>query len=347
MENITVAVTGLNAIDSPGPGIPVIRCLKESDYFNVRIIGLSYENLEPGIYMKNLVDKAYSIPYPSAGTDKLIERLLYIHKKENINVIIPNFDAELFSFIKIKNFLKELNIATFLPNLEQFEERHKYNLYEFSKKYNINIPYTKIINTPNDIPNETNNEFKYPIVIKGKYYDAKIAKNKNQAYSYFNEIAAKWGLPIILQEFLSGTELNVAGLADGKGHRIAAVAMRKQYVTDKGKAWAGITIEDENLLSLTDKFINSTKWQGPFELEIIKTKENKYYLIEINPRIPAWIYLTKAAGQNIPEALVKLSLEKNIKKFENYTVGKMFIRYSYDMIIDLSDFEKISTLGEL
>jgi len=347
MENITVAVTGLNAIDSPGPGIPVIRCLKESEQFNVRTIGLSYENLEPGIYMRDLVDKAYSIPYPSAGSDKLIERLLYIHKKENIDVIIPNFDAELFSFIKIKKFLKELNIGTLLPNLEQFEARHKYNLYEFGKKYNINIPYSKIINTPDEIPKENNSEVNYPIVVKGKYYDAKIARTKEQAYSYFNEIAAKWGLPIIIQEFLSGTELNVAGLGDGKGNRIAAVAMRKQYVTDKGKAWAGITIEDENLLSLTENFINSTKWEGPFELEIIKTKENKYYLIEINPRIPAWIYLAKSAGQNIPEIIVKLALGKDVKKIDNYEVGKMFIRYSYDMIVDLSDFEKISTLGEL
>ena len=30
-RKITVAVTGLNNIDSPGPGIPVIRGLKESE----------------------------------------------------------------------------------------------------------------------------------------------------------------------------------------------------------------------------------------------------------------------------------------------------------------------------
>ena len=39
--DITVAVTGLNNIDSPGPGIPVIRALKESERYNVRILGLS------------------------------------------------------------------------------------------------------------------------------------------------------------------------------------------------------------------------------------------------------------------------------------------------------------------
>ena len=39
-----IAVTGLNAIDSPGPGIAVIRMLREAKRFKVRIIGLSYES---------------------------------------------------------------------------------------------------------------------------------------------------------------------------------------------------------------------------------------------------------------------------------------------------------------
>jgi carbamoyl-phosphate synthase large subunit len=36
-----------------------------------------------------------------------------------------------------------------------------------------------------------------------------------------------------------------------------------------------------------------------------------------------------------------------IEPFTSYEVGKMFIRYAWDMIVDLSEFEKISTLGEL
>ncbi len=50
-QKITVAVTGLNNTDNPGPGIPVIRGILESDFFDARIIGLAYENLEPGIYI--------------------------------------------------------------------------------------------------------------------------------------------------------------------------------------------------------------------------------------------------------------------------------------------------------
>src|ERR1044072_6710467 len=137
-KKINVVVTGLNAIDSPGTGIPVIRALRDSKYYDARIIGLSYETLEPGIYMHDLVDKVYQVPLPSAGMEALVNRLEYINEIEKIDVLIPNFDAELFNFIKLADYLRsDLNIHTFLPTLEQFEARHKVNLSGYGEEHGI------------------------------------------------------------------------------------------------------------------------------------------------------------------------------------------------------------------
>jgi carbamoyl-phosphate synthase large subunit len=345
-RTINIAVTGLNAIDSPGPGVSVIRALREAASFDVRIIGLSYESLEPGIYMHDLVDKTYSIPYPSAGIDTLLARIEYIHEKENLDVIIPNFDAELFPFIKLEDKLRSLGIHMFLPTLHQFEEREKVNLNDFGKKYGISVPKSKVIYDLNTVYSLLS-EFSFPMLVKGKFYDASIAYSIEQVKSYFNKISAKWGLPIIIQEFIHGTEFNVTGLGDGKGNTIAAVPMRKQYITDKGKAWGGITISDEKMLDMTRTFLKNTKWRGGFELELMKNKDGELYLLEINPRLPAWIYLAVGVGQNIPEALVNLALGEKVTPFTSYDVGKMFIRYAWDMIVDREEFEQISMHGEL
>ncbi|MFM7021864.1 MAG: ATP-grasp domain-containing protein [Flavobacteriales bacterium] len=346
-KKLTIAVTGLNAIDSPGPGVPVIRAIRESKHFDVRIIGLSYEALEPGIYMHDLVDKTYQIPFPSSGIDSLLTRLQYINDREKIDLIIPNFDAELFSFIKLVEILeKKMNIKVFVPTVEQFEERHKANLDEFGKKHKIKVPYSKMIFSTAEI-GMLKEQFTYPLVVKGKFYDASVAYTPEQAANYFNKISAKWGLPIIIQQFVHGQEVNVTAIGDGKGTTIGAVAMRKTYITDKGKAWAGISISDDKLISMTKRVIKSSKWRGGLELEIIKTAEEEYYLLEINPRFPAWVYLAVGCGQNHPEALVRMAMGEEVKPFTKYDVGKMFIRYAYDMIVDLKEFEKISTLGEL
>lgn len=343
---VTIAVTGLNNIDSPGPGIPVIRGIRESDFFKPRIIGLAYERLEPGIFMNGLVDKSYMIPYPSEGSDALTERILEIHRRENLDVLIPNFDAELYAFMKSSERLKKEGISTFLPSLQQFEERQKSNLPLYGEKYGVNVPGSIAAGTIEELERALK-KFDFPVMIKGKYYDAYVAHNLPQAQSYFFKISAKWGTPVIVQEYITGTELNVVALGDGEGNTVGAVPMRKTYITDKGKAWGGITIDEPKLLEITSAIMSQTRWRGGMELEMIKSTDNKIYIIEINPRIPAWVYLAVGAGQNLPEALVKLALGMKVPPFQRYDVGKMFIRYSYDMIVGIKELEKLTIHGEL
>ena len=345
-RSITLAVTGLNNTDNPGPGVPFIRGVKESADFDVRIIGLVYENLEPGIYMEGLCDRIFQVPYPSAGSDELIERIEYIHQQEKLDVLVPNFDAELFSFMKNEERLFSQGIRMFLPLLEQYQEREKHRLPEFGKKYGIEVPASLNLGSLGQIT-EMEDKFDYPVMVKGQFYDAWQANNKEQVKQAFLKISAKWGLPVIAQEFVSGTEVNVVALGDGNGNTIAAVPMRKQYITDKGKAWGGITLADEKMMVLTRSLISQSKWRGGMELELIKTKSGEYYLIEINPRIPAWVYLAVGAGQNIPEALVKLALGEEVKPMHHYKIGKMFVRYSYDMLVDLEKFAAISMNREI
>jgi carbamoyl-phosphate synthase large subunit len=345
-KKIVIAVTALNAIDSPGPGVAVIRAIRECVDFNVRIIGLSYEALEPGIYMHDLVDKTYQVPYPSAGTDSLMARLMYIHAIENIDVIIPNFDAELYNFIKLRDKLKEIGINTFLPDLAQFEARDKIKLYAFGKKHGLMVPADTVIFQAKELK-EAAEKIGYPMVVKGKFYDAIIANTLEQAQKAFYKIQAKWGLPIIVQEFINGTEINVAALGDGEGNAISVIPMRKLYITDKGKAWAGITLDDYSFIELARKFIKVTKWRGGCELEIMQTTDGTSYIMEVNPRFPAWIYLTAAAGQNQPASLVKMALGQKVAPFKDYEVGKMFIRYAWDLITDIGEFQQISGNGEL
>jgi len=252
---LTIAVTGLNNTDNPGPGVPVIRSIKVSADFAFRIIGLVYETLEPGIYMEGLCDYIFQIPFLSTGSDELIHRIKEIHHQDPIAVLIPNFYAELFSFMKNEARLLKSGIHTFLPTIQQFVERDKDKLPEYGEKYGVKVPASLNLVSQNQI-SEIKDKFEYPVMVKGKFYDAYMAYNPEQVKQAFNKISSKWGLPVIIQEFIRGTEVNVIALGDGQGNTIAAVPMRKQYITDKGKAWGGITLSDDKMLELT-RMLNS------------------------------------------------------------------------------------------
>ncbi len=344
-EKLTIAVSGLNNTDNPGPGVPVIRGLRESTHFEPRILGLAYENMEPGAYMEGVADKTYLIPYPSNGMEPLLARLEEIHRRDKIDVLIPNFDSELLPLIKAENRLTAMGIRTFLPTIGQYDERLKSNLPEFGKKYDLSVPGSHTVSSALEIPGICR-ELSGPWMIKGKFYDAVLAHNVEQAIAAFYRISAQWGLPVVVQQYISGTEVNVVAVGDGKGNTIGAVPMRKMFVTDKGKAWSGITIADKYLLDLTKRIISNTFWRGGMELEMIRSSDNKYYLVEINPRIPAWVYLAVAAGQNLPEAIVHLAMGMNPEPFTAFEAGKMFIRYSYDMIVDVNTHQSFAFNGE-
>jgi len=344
--DLCIGVTGLNANDNPGPGVAVIRALKEGLGNDVKIIGLAYESLEPGIYMHHLVDKTYQIPYPTAGTAALTERLAHIHDKEKLTLIIPNFDAELHNFIKIAPQLQQMGIRTCLPSLEQLQVRDKANLYQFGKENNFHVPADYKLFTTGDLE-KVADELSFPMVIKGKFYEAYIAYTMDVALKAFHKLGAAWGYPVIAQQHIKGTEINIAALGDGRGQNMSIVPMRKLYITDKGKAWAGVTIEDDALINLANDFAKATNWRGGYELEIMRDADGKLFILEINPRFPAWIYLAAAAGQNQPLALVKMALGEDVLPFTEYEAGKLFIRHSWDQVVDIADFQKMSAFGEL
>ena len=137
------------------------------------------------------------------------------------------------------------------------------NLFDFGKKHGFYVPRQMVIYSVSELP-KVAEELGYPLVVKGKFYDAIIAQTLEQAQKAFHKLSAKWGTPIIVQEFINGTEINVAALGDGKGNTISAVPMRKMYITDKGKAWAGITLEDDRFLDMARKFCKATKWRGGY-----------------------------------------------------------------------------------
>ncbi len=342
---MTVAVTGLNATDNPGPGVAVIRSLRASPDFRGRIVGLAYDALEPGVYAHDLVDDVFLIPYPSQGLHALRERMEYIHDRVKLDVVIPTLDAELPSFVDLAPTLSTWGIGTLLPTREQLDLRSKARLMALGAK-GIPVPASKVLSDVTQLYS-IHESFTYPIVVKGPYYGAKVCSTLDDAVRGFHKMVAEWGYPVIVQQFVSGEEVCVVAVGDGEGGLIGAVQMRKTVITDKGKGWAGVAIRDAGLDQLAETFMRETKWRGPCELEVIRDAHGGYHVLEVNPRFPAWCYLSAGAGMNLPFAVAELAAGRAVAPMREYRVGTMFVRIALDQITDLEGFSRISTAGEL
>ncbi len=345
---LTIAVTGMNAQpENPGPGLAVARCLREAYGARVRIVGLSYDALDPGLYLGEYCDSAHMLSYPSGGLDVMLERLAGIHADERIDLLIPCLDAELPQMVGAAPRLAAMGIRTFLPDAQALARRTKDRLPELCELAGVACPEIATVTSASFFRSCRSEGWTYPMVVKGPFYDARIVKTPEEGAAAFQAIAAEWGLPVLAQRFVAGDEYNLSGVADADGKLLGEVMMKKRALTAKGKAWAGVAIFDQGLADCARRLVKALGWRGPLEVEMMRDAEGRYHLIEINPRFPSWIYLSQGVGRNLPALLAELALGRPAPVMPAPRPGTMFIRYALETIVPLANFEAMMMDGAL
>ena len=233
-----------------------------------------------------------------------------------------------------------MGIHLLISNEEVINLRSKLFISTFAREHNFLVPSTFTLNSYEDfscLPEEMS----YPLIIKGHFCDAYPVSSSEEAVVYISKLKEIWGWPVLIQDYIDGEEYSVAGLSDHCSEIMGVVAMKKFGLTDKGKVWAGVTVAEPELLSLTERFIKEIGWVGPLEIDFMRDKTSlEFYIIDVNPRFPSWIYLAAKAGQNLPLTAVHLALGKEIDKFSRYETGLMFVRSAEDLVFDIETFTK-------
>jgi carbamoyl-phosphate synthase large subunit len=231
-----------------------------------------------------------------------------------------------------------------LPSAAQFRLRGKDKLLELSEQIGTRLPKTAVV-TSEAMLAEAVQSIGLPVMIKGCFYKAHRAATLQDATAHYHALVAEWGYPIIVQEVVAGDELNVVGLGDGRGGTLGMVGVKKIWITSLGKMWTGVTVRNQKMLDAAQRFVSESCWRGPFELECMLSGDD-VYLIEINPRFPAWTYLATGVGLNLPSQLLRCSLGMLTAPVADYPPGKLFVRYSYDLVTDMTPFQNAVTRGE-
>jgi carbamoyl-phosphate synthase large subunit len=343
--HLTIAVTGLHGGENPQPGVGIIRSLRRR-FDNLTILGLVYDVLESGIYLADCADVVFELPYPSTGTDALLTRLDQIRAQYPIDMLIPTLDAEILPMIKLQDALTARGIKAVLPTEQAFTERNKSKLPELAAACECLTPRTrKAVDAQGVLA--VMEEFTYPVMIKGQYYEAYKASSQQELLAYYSKIIASWGVPVLIQQFISGQEFNVMAVGDGHGDVAAFCAIRKMIRSKQGKGYGGIVMHDEELNQISQCLIQQLAWYGPLELEFVRDEASgKYYLLEINPRFPAWVDFPSTFGCNMPSLIVDELAYGGMQSLPACTPGMFYVRHSVDITGRVEDLGTLTSDGE-
>ncbi len=344
----TVAVTGLHRGESPQPGSAVAASLRRANP-GIRIIGLSYDTMESGIFSTGLdtLDAVYAMPFPGTGAEAWRARLGAIAARDPIGLLIPCLDAELPVLMSITDTLETLGIGCCLPGKRAFARREKSRLTELCAEAGVSTPRTAALQSEADIVLAAA-DIGLPAYVKGAHCDAQRVTNLPALRMAFAELSAQWGTPVLLQEALTGEEYNVVGLGDGGGGILGACAIRKTLRSRAGKGFAGIAIDDPVLTEMAGALIAALKWDGPFELEfLLPSGAEEYQLLEMNPRFPAWVDFPAQLGCNLPATLLDLMRSGTVPAPAACPPGRIFIRHCVDYAGDIADLAALGHAGHL
>ncbi|HYN86450.1 MAG TPA: ATP-grasp domain-containing protein [Pyrinomonadaceae bacterium] len=294
-----IYISGLYSGTNPQPGVGIARSLREA-FPRATLVGVEYSNRCSGIHWPDFDELWLQRPWEEldldayaediraaldggalwiSGVDLEIMWLASVFPEGHKNLLTPPPSA----LRKISKPAVEahrglpLKVPTFIPT-----DRSDWELHAFCRQHG------------------------WKVWLKGPYYEAVRTPTWDSFERVRMLLSRAWSTErLFLQTHVTGYEESVC-FAAYRGELAGSVYMRKRELTEEGKTWAGdVTEVPEEFTAPLRRMVKELNWTGGAELEMVRDTGGQLWLLECNPRFPAWIYGSSIAGQNLPALLVE------------------------------------------
>lgn len=276
--------------------------------------------LKPDAYSKHI--KAFYICVTRRRSKRLVKRLIQLADLNNKMLLIPADD--LVAAI-VDDYYDELKEYYILPNVNDTAgEVNRLMTKEVQKDLALKagLPVVKscVIRTENgefEIPDSVT----YPCFIKPN-----VSKNSSKSRmrkceseqelrDSLTEFSRKKDIEMLVEDFVDiAREYSILGVSTkegvvGPGFFVAEEGGQKEH---RGVALIGRLLpvsEQQQLIDDILKFIETLKFDGLYDVDLIETADGKMYFVELNMRFGASGYAVAKAGVNLPGMFADYMIE--------------------------------------
>jgi diaminopimelate decarboxylase len=313
-----IYISGLYSGTNPQPGIGIARSLRQA-YPQAKLIGVEYSNRCSGIHWQDFDEITLHRPWDELNLDahaREIKRVL-----DSGALWVSSIDLEIMWFASL---FPEGHQNLLTPPLSALNQVGKPAI-PAHKYLPVKIPTFVTTELSDWDLHAFCREHDWKVWLKGPYYEAVRVHGWGGFQDMRHVLSSAWATDkLFLQSHVSGYEESIS-LSAYQGELLDCIRMRKRDLTELSKTWAGDVseVEEEMLVPLRE-MIRQINWTGGAELEMVRDADNQLWLLEVNPRFPAWIHGSTITGRNIPAALIEGA--SGVRAQESVAAGEEFTR---------------------
>lgn len=295
----------------------------------------------------NLAHKSSAIDIKGFSSDDESDsgNLINFIKQNTFDVAIPMNDKYAIGLSQMKEELSQkTNCKIAVPDYSVLEiAANKVRLMELCQQYNFPHPQTISVDNCQSIEKE---DLKFPLLIKPNH---SVGARGITRVNNYKELQS--ALPnnlkhfgnCHLQEFIENARpyYNVMIYRDTHGKCINSVILEiiRFFPLEGGSSSMCRTILNEELTKLCMDVLGVLHYIGFADFDILKTQEDEYRIIEINPRVPASLRGASISGINFPAIIVNDLLGRKIESYV-YSPGKILRFLGLDIMWFMTSNER-------
>jgi carbamoyl-phosphate synthase large subunit len=294
--------------------VHAVKTLKEMDIESI-IINNNPETVSTDF---DTADKLYFEPLTK-------ECVLDIVNKEKPLGIVVQFGGQ--TAINLAGPLEMAGVkilGTSVKSIDIAEDRDKF--LKLVEELNIPIPLGHTAFSPEEAE-VIADEIGYPVLVRPSYVIGgramEIVYNKEMLKEYMNlAVDVSKGHSILIDKYIEGKELEVDGLCDGSEVLIPGIIEHIEgagvHSGDSMAVYPARTISretKETILNYTERLARALKIVGVFNIQFVMDKNEKVYVIEVNPRASRTVpIMSKITGIPMVNIATKLIMGKTLRE---------------------------------
>jgi len=330
-----------------GTGLVSLATVKEYAKAGLEVVHLTTKRDDNAGYSKYVRERVV-VPSPLKDSEKLLRFLTEGPKEWDGALLVPTNDPHVVFLAQNSDLLEKKYEVAVQPwsTLERVVDKRK--LYAHAHEIGIPAPKVLFPESIEDLRRSLlNNPIRFPCILKPyqtpeffQVYKAKvlISHNSNELIGQFLDVQ-EHGLKVMVSEIIPGpsSELFIyVSHIDRYGNPAVEMCVRKirQHPADFGVGSAVKTVPmNDELRNLSIELLRSLGYRGFSAAEFkFDRRENRFKLIEINPRSVLYQQLFTKAGINFSLVMYMDRIEKKRALPQMYAPDVYWIHNFFDMI---------------